>query len=221
MNEVMVNEFLAKYVKSGMVVGLGSSHLSELFAKKLALKIHDENLDVSVVPGSSKLAALLHEFHVTITNLNEREVDLAIEFARQADNDFSFIKQDTLSLIRDKMIADSAAELIIIVEEDELVTKLDAWIPLEISSFSYPRTLNSLDKFGNAVIKRINGSLFKTETGNMLAEVKVDSEFDLTDFDYETKKIPGVLETGLFFEKADRIVLANNEIKVKSRMTNQ
>ena len=51
-----------------------------------------------------------------------------------------------------------------------------------------------------------------------LADVECDEIYSLEDLEFQAKTIAGVLETGLFMEYADRIILHNDRIEVKSRI---
>ena len=152
-----------------------------------------------------------------MTSLNEDEIDVAFEFVDQIDNDFNFIKRNSYSLVRDKMIAQSAATLVAMVEHGGTGRKLQGRIPFEIASFGWKRTVNQLEMFGSARLRAENGVTFKTESGNYIADVNIDPIFSLEDLEYKAKEIPGVLETGLFLGYADKIVIHNKKIQVLSR----
>jgi len=96
------------------------------------------------------------------------------------------------------MIAQNAAELIIIAERKNLVARLHGKIPFEIAIFGWKRTVAQLEKLGRANIVLRDGRPAKTESNNYLAEVLVDRIYSLEDLEFQAKEIPGVLETGLF-----------------------
>jgi len=198
------------YIKSGMVLAFGTSEHSETFLKKIAFGIEEKNLKVSVIPTSHKIALMLADFRIPAASLNEREVDVAFEFAEQVDRDFNFVKQDSMSLVRDKMIAQSAAELIVIAEKKNFVEKIGGIIPCEIVHFGWKRTIMQLEKLGEVKLRKINGQEFRTETNHLIADVKVDEIYDLDEIEFQAKEVPGVIETGLFIGYADRIILHNH-----------
>ena len=115
------------------------------------------------------------------------------------------------------MIAQSAAVLVTVAEEKNFVSRLKGRIPFEITPFGWKRTLSQLEMFGKAKLREENGKPLKTETGNYLIDVDCDEIYSIDDLDYQAKNIPGVLETGIFIGYADKIVLHNNKIVVKSR----
>ena len=218
LSENLVELLVDKYIKKGNVLSFGTSEMAEIFLKKVALKAEDEKLSFSVVPTSAKMAGMLTELGLEVVSLNDVEIDVAVEFVDQADNFFNFIKRDSHSLVRDKMIAQSAAELIIIAERKNLVARLHGKIPFEIAIFGWKRTVAQLEKLGRANIVLRDGKPAKTESNNYLAEVLVDRIYSLEDLEFQAKEIPGVLETGLFIGYADRMLLHNGHIEVKSRL---
>lgn len=218
-DEQLAEELVKKYVKEGQVIAFGSSEHGEKLAKKLALEIEEKGMKVQVVPTSLRIAEICHDMNVPTTTIDEHEIDIAVEFVDLVNGDFDFIKQESHSLVRDKMVAQSAAELIVVVGKEGFVKKLKGRIPFEVSVFGWKHTLVELEKFGKASARKENGQPVKTETNHYLIDVEVDEVFDLNDLEYEAKKIPGVLETGLFEGYADRVLLhSGKKIEMKSRM---
>ncbi len=220
LTEEALDAFVARYVKSGQVVSLGTSQHSLTLLKKIGLRMAEEHLsDIQIVPTSQEIAHLASEFNIPLTTLNESEIDVAFEFAQAADQYFNYLKNDTTSLIRDKMVAQSAHELIVMAESSHMQERLGGPVTFEISMFGYQRTVMQLQAFGDARIRSTGTQLFKTEAGHVLADVQMDPIFDYDEIDIQAKRIPGVIETGLFIGYADRLVLHNGGIEVKSRIS--
>lgn len=219
LSEDQVDAFVSRYIKDGHVVAIGTNQLGELFLKKLGLLCEQNHWEIEVIPTSTSQITTAKTFHLPLTTLNEREVDVAFEFVDQADNDYNFIKRYSTSLIRDKMIAQSAAELVAILPQKEFVEQIHGLMPVEISSFGWKRTLLLLERVGRVNYQKYTNEPPKTESGHYLVEVEIDSGLSLEDIDMQARLIPGVLETGLFLGTADRLVLVGeNEINVKSRL---
>ncbi|MCD6247139.1 MAG: ribose 5-phosphate isomerase A [Candidatus Diapherotrites archaeon] len=219
LEEEIIEALVDKYLRDNITVALGTSKHSETFLKKIALKVTENELKIKIVPTSLELATLCTSLKLPIASINDKEIDVAFEFASMIDNQFNFLKRDSKSLIRDKMIAQSATELIVVSEKKNYVKRLHGKIPFEIDSFGAERTLLQLDEFGEASFRlKENGERYTTESGNYIVDVKFDQVYSLEDLEYDTKKIPGVIETGLFLGYADRILLHNDRIEVKSRI---
>ncbi|MFH1390951.1 MAG: ribose-5-phosphate isomerase A, partial [Candidatus Diapherotrites archaeon] len=201
MHEKHIEDLIVRYIKDGDVVSIGSSELGEKFIKRLALALEEEHMPIdkiSFVPTSMQNAAVASSLGLPIADINDVEVDIAIEFVDMVDDNYNFIKRNSSSFVRDKMIAQSAGILIAITGEEGFGKKLMGKIPFEVATFGWKRTLNQLDALGEAR-RRMNGKVpFKTETGHYVIDVKIDKIFSYDDLEFETKQIPGVLETGLF-----------------------
>lgn len=217
--ENQIEVLVEKYIKHGHTIGIGSSELGIKFLKKMALRKEIEGLDLKVVPTSAEMTLILKQLNIEATSLNEKEIDVAIEFADLVNKSFNYIKKDSKSFIRDKIIAQSAAELIIVTEKKNFVSRLFGVVPFEVSPFWWKRTKLQLENLG-AARERIKGeSMVKTESGNYIIDVLTDSIPSTEEFEYQAKEIPGVIETGLFVGYADRIILYDKgKIEVKSRL---
>ena len=219
LNEDQVDAFVTRYVKDGQVLAVGTNQLGDLFLKKVGLWIEQNRWDISLIPTSASQIQTANEFHLPLTTLNESEVDLAVEFATQGDHDFNFLKRYSNSLVRDKMIAQSAGELVVVIPERDYVEKLSGIVPFEISAFGWKRTLLLLEQIGKVNHTQYQKEPPKTESGHDLVEAEIDTQLLLEEIDAQARLIPGVLETGIFIGSADRLLLVGEqEIKVKSRM---
>ncbi len=219
LSEENVEEFVSRYVSNNDVVAIGSGKHSETFLKQLSFLALERKWDLQIIPCSAALSILCANFHLPMTSLNESEVDIGFEFADQVDEMYSYVKRDSTSLIRDKMIAQSADELIVVAEKKAWVPQLLGIVPVEVSPFGWKRTVSQLQNFGAAKLREWNNNPAKTESGHYLADVEIDEVFVPEELDAELKKIPGVIETGFFIGYADRVVLHNHGIEVKSRLT--
>src|SRR3989344_6003351 len=181
MEETHIEGFIVRYIKDGDVVSVGSSDLGEKFLKSLALALHKEHIPINhieFIPTSMRNATVASSMGIPIADINEKEIDVAIEFVDQVDQNYNFIKRNSLSLVRDKMIAQSAANLIVVTDEKNFVDRLRGTVPFEVSPFGWQRTQNQLDTYGRALRRGTNRIPFKTETGKYLIDVVFDSIFD-------------------------------------------
>ena len=218
LSETAVEEFVAKFVKDNDTVAIGTSKLGEDFLVKLALHAEKENLNIKIVPTSSHMAQIISHLRLPMASINDLQIDLAFEFVELIDAEFNFIKNKTFSLVRDKIIAQTANKLIVIADRENYVKKLKGEIAFEIVKFGWKHSLAELERLGKARMREGKNGFFTTETGNYLADVQVDEIIDLHDLDYATKKIPGVIETSLFIGCADKVILHDDQIHVKSRI---
>ncbi len=221
MQDDHIESLIARYVKDGDCISVGSGELGERFVKRLGLALESKHIpiwNVEFVPTSFRIGAVASSMGLPIADINEREVDVAIEFVDQIDENYNFVKRISSSFVRDKMIAQSSGILVAIANESGFVKKLRGNIPYEVSTFGWKRTLNQLDGFGKARRRlRENGLPEKTETGNYVIDVEFDRLFNYEELELLTKNIPGVLESGLFVGYADKIVLHGKKIQLMSK----
>lgn len=218
-NEI-IEDLINEHIKDNFVVSFGTGKFMNIFVSKLALKVEQENLNVKVVPTSQHMNELLHDLGLEVSSLEDKEIDVAFDFVDMVDENFNYISLDSTSLVRDKMIAQSAETMIIIVPQSGFVKNLKDRVLFEISTFGYKRTLIQLMNLGIPTLKKQGNKPVKTESGNYLVEVLVDEIHDTEDLEFQSKNIPGVLESGLFLDYADKIVLHNGSVKVKTRVNN-
>ena len=216
-----VQGLLEKYIKDNTNVSFGTGPLNKVFLKKLAIYIVENDLKIKVIPTSHDLAELCAQLKINTVSLDEEEVDLAFDFVDQVDEDFNYISNETTSLVRDKMIAQEAAEYVVVCEEENYVNQLKFDLCLEVCPFAINKTLLQVMSLGDATHKlKENGQPALSETGNHFIDVKIDEIYSVEDIGYMAKKIPGVLETSLFVGYADRVILSGSTLTVKSRLTN-
>ena len=126
MNYTNIEALIVKYIKDGDTVSIGSNELGEKFVKKLALAVEAKHIpiaEIHFVPTSFNMAVLARQMGLRLTDLNEREIDVAIEFVDQIDPNHNFIKHNSSSFVRDKMICQSAGLLVAITNDKYIIHK--------------------------------------------------------------------------------------------------
>ncbi len=217
---LIVSEFV-KLVKPNDVISMGTCDFEKELIDELVKDLLSNKLEVYFIPTTVLQAKHLHDLGQKCVSLNDREIDLAIEFVDQIDQYFNFNKLSTKSFIKDKMISQSALVLVVIGTGYNLVNEITNDIFVEMSTFAYQRTIMSLQSYGLArIVTDTNNNPVKTEIGHYLARIAIDKNISLEDFEYSVRTIPGVLETGLFLGLADVVYLydqSKNHIKVITR----
>ena len=209
MNEKqLVGEKAAEYVKDGMVVGLGTGSTIFYTIKRLSHLVK-EGLNIQGIPTSEKTAELAREYGIPLVNFSEiGGIDVAIDGADQVDSDLNLIKGGGGALLREKIIAHSAATFIVIADSSKLAKKLGAFpLPVEIVPFGFEVTARSIQSLGSSPKLRMDGEMpFVTDNGNYI----FDCDFRVIDapgtLEYQLNLIPGVVENGLFVNMANKVI---------------
>lgn len=197
-------------IKNGSTVGLGSGSTVLKALELTAEKIKKENLDVRFVPTSYQMEIAAKRLGLKTVQLEEeRELDVALDGADQVQwRTLDMVKGGGAALLREKVVDSSAKRLVVVIDEKKIAKTLggDQPIPVEIIPFGYHATLAKIRRVSEkAILREATGKVgpVVTDNGNLL----VDAYFRnlrRPDIVHERlKKIPGVVETGLFLEMCD------------------
>lgn len=204
-----VGESALDYVQDGMVVGLGSGSTVYWMLKKLGEYIQ-EGLDVKGVPSSLRTEGWAKEFGIPLVSLSEApKLDLAIDGADEVDPDFNLTKGGGGSLLREKLVNDAANRLIIVVDESKMVQRLGAFpLPVEIVPFGWENTVKKISRLQcTPKLRMKDGEIFVTNNGNYIVDCAFISIADAKGLHSQLKLLLGVVETGLFIDMADTVII--------------
>jgi len=204
-----------RYVQSGMVVGLGTGSTATFAVRRIGdLVASGELRDVRGVPTSAKTTALANELGIPLATLSEARPRLTIDGADEISPELDLIKGRGGALLREKIVASSSEEgLIVVADSSKLVDALGAGpLPVEIDSFGWESTLKVLASLGCEPGLRMDGTdpdrPFVTDGGHYTADCTFDEISDPASLEVEIKHIPGALECGLFVGLARAAVVA-------------
>lgn len=202
----------AEYVKSGMVVGLGTGSTAAWAIRAIAERVKNQEIEnIRCIPTSSNTRKLADELGLDIRGLEDVEwVDLTIDGADQVDGNLNLIKGHGGALLREKVVAFSSGEVIIIVDESKLTKNLGEGcpVPVEVIPFAEAVVRQALVNLGAEVEPLMDGDdPFITDNDNLILDCLYREPFDPKRMEREIKRIPGVVESGLFVDITDRIVV--------------
>jgi len=204
-------------VKSGMTIGLGTGSTA-LYAIELIGKMMKEGLFIHAVASSAASEEIARKAGITISSFSEiNSPDLYIDGADEVDRNFNLVKGGGGALLREKILAYHSKKFIVIVDESKLVNQLGKFpLPVEITRFAFEFTCESLEELGCRVsIRSKEGKEFITDNGNLIADCSFDKIADPEELNARLKKIPGVVETGLFPKDMVNTVVVGYESGVK------
>ena len=203
-----------KFVRNGMVLGLGTGSTTAYFIDMLGERIARGALkDIFAVPTSEATAARARRLGIQLTTLAEcRKLDLALDGADEVDPQLNLIKGLGKALLREKIVEIHASRLIIAVDESKIVPRLGRGpLPVEITSFEAQAQVFWLEALGcrAELWHEEDGSLIVTDNGNYL--VRCWFEDGITDAFALSRSLadrPGIVEHGLFLDMADQVIVA-------------
>ena len=208
-------EEAVKYVKNGMVVGLGTGSTAKIAVNLIGEKLN-EDFQILGMPTSINTKLQAEGLGIKLIEINEADtIDLAIDGADEVSPDMSLIKGLGGALLREKKVEKKAKELIIIVDEGKMVQKLGRGeLPVEVSSKDYETIGSKIEALGCEASLRIekDGTPFVTDNQNYIYHcIFEDGIEDPTSLDVSLQSIEGVKDTGLFLNMATKVIVGNDK----------
>lgn len=201
-------EAAAALVRDGMTLGLGTGSTVHFWLEAVARRIHDENLRVSGVPTSSRTEHEARRLGIPLTTLDhDPTLDFMVDGADEIDGRLNLIKGGGGALVREKVVASSTKDVVIIADEGKLVPRLGTTypVPVEVLPFARPYVDRGLRALGGTptLRKQPNGSNFITDNGNWIVDARFGGIPDPVRFEREITMLSGVLDCGIFTGLAD------------------
>jgi ribose 5-phosphate isomerase A len=202
-------------VQNGFRIGLGSGRASEAFIKVVGKLVRAGSRRVHGVPTSEGSARLARSEGIPLVSLEEAGVlDLAVDGADEVDPRLDLIKGYGRALVREKIVAASSRQRVILVGEDKCVPRLGSRgkLPVEVTPFALPLCERRLSELGCRPIRDVrDGSLFVTENGNHILDCAIGPIAEPAQLEADIRAIPGVVGTGLFLGMADIVLVGDRE----------
>jgi len=214
-------EFALTFVKDGQVVGLGTGSTAKYAIEGLAKMVQD-GLNVRGVPTSKATEALARSLGIPLLDLNEvLRIDLTIDGADEVDPHFDMIKGGGGALTREKLVAIASIRRVMLVDETKLVSALGETraLPVEVLAFCWVMTARRLQELGcEPQLRLTEGQHFLTDNGNYILDCKFPPIQRPGDLETSIKLLPGVVESGLFVDLADTLVIGfDDRTEVRER----
>ena len=197
-------------IRDNTIIGLGSGNTILRALELAAERIKKENLKITFIPTSYQTEIAARKLGLKTSDLQEdTEPDLALDGADQIQwRTLDLVKGGGAALLREKIVDSTARRLVIVVDERKLAKTLGGPqpIPVEIVPFGYASTVEKIRKISEkTVLREAAGKVGPviTDNGNLIADVYFRSLRRPEIVHEKLKKIPGVVETGLFLGMCD------------------
>ncbi|MEG2254046.1 MAG: ribose-5-phosphate isomerase RpiA [Vagococcus sp.] len=216
----MVGIESAKYVKDGMIVGLGTGSTAYYMVEEIGRRMKEEGLHITGITTSKATEKQALGLGIPLKSIDEvSHVDLTIDGADEISADFQGTKGGGAALLFEKIVASYSKEVIWIVDESKMVNLLGKFpLPVEVIPYGSEQLLK---KFNN---KQYNGKIRLQEDGTPLL---TDSNNYIIDLHLEAIENPqelatwldhqvGVVEHGLFLNMVNRVIIGTSSEGVKT-----
>lgn len=205
----------AELIENEMLVGLGTGSTVYHFIDRLIQRVK-EGLTIQVVSSSLRSENQAKEGGIPIADIQTiTTIDMTVDGADEINPQKEMTKGGGGALLREKILANTSKEMVVIVDETKVVEKLGKHpLPVEILPFATEAILDKIRKLGYQGNLRMhnNDGPYVTDNGNHIFDIYFESLRDDPEKDHERlSRIPGVLETGFFFNLAGRVLIGKSD----------
>jgi ribose 5-phosphate isomerase A len=205
-------EAAVAHVRDGMVVGLGTGSTARYVVLALGERVK-AGLAIRGVPTSRDTAELARQAGIPLLETEDSwAIDVDIDGADQVDPQLNLIKGGGGALLKEKIVAMAARQVIIVVDHTKLVPALGNSFPLpvEVVPFGWGSTARQMEALGmKPVLRERNGRIFRTEAGHYILDLHVGRIENPAELETRLNLVPGVVETGLFVGRTDLLIVGS------------
>jgi ribose 5-phosphate isomerase A len=213
----------ADLVMPGMLVGLGTGSTADAVTRELGRRVAD-GLVFTAVPTSDRTEALARDLGIPLSTLDETaRLDLGIDGADEIDPALDAIKGRGGALLREKLVALSCDDYVLVATTEKSVDQLGARtpLPIEIVAFGWSQTAKRLASIGIAAEPRTADDeparLWFTDSGGIIVDCATGPINDSSQLATAIKAVSGVVEHGLFLGMARAALQVDAEGRVVRR----
>jgi len=192
------------------VIGLGSGSTAKLFIDAVGELVQSGRKLVGVATSDASRTQAAALGIPLLSDEGPWDIALCVDGADEVSARLDLIKGGGGCHAREKIVNYSSRVNVIIVDESKLSERLgEKWpVPVEVLGFGHGATVRALERFGRVELRRREGRAWLTDAGNFIYDVHVGPIDDPSDLDRRLRALAGVVETGLFVGRADRVLVA-------------
>jgi ribose 5-phosphate isomerase A len=206
-----------EYVKSGMILGLGTGSTTSYAIKHIAQLLEKGILSNIVgIPSSNQTESFARKLNIPISNLETHpSLDLTIDGADEVDSNLNLIKGGGGALLREKILVQASKKVIIVIDETKLSSKLGSKcpIPIEVIEFGWKPVALYLEslKVKFSIRKIVENQVFRTDEGNIIIDVNFGPIENPADLTIQLNQHAAIVENGIFVGLATEVIITGEE----------
>lgn len=209
----------AQLIAEGMTVGIGTGSTAAFFITALGERMRDEGLRIrGAVPTSRASEALAIQAGIPLLPLGESSrPDITIDGADEIGPGLALIKGGGGALVREKLVAASSKQMVVIADRSKAVGDAFGAFPLPVAIFPYgwmTTRLRIADTFpGIPAMLRKGSDLspFTTDDGLYILDMHFGTITDPAGLEAKLRTVVGVAEVGLFVGIASRALIGGDD----------
>lgn len=207
-------------VKDGDIVGLGSGSTAAYAVRLLAERVRD-GLKIAGIPTSETTKRLAEQLSIPLATLEEHsQIDIDIDGADEIDPQLNLIKGGGGAFLREKIIASISRRFVVIADSAKQVMRLGKFpLPVEVIPFAQSLIKPQIEALGAKVVLRsyAYGNPYVTDEGHHILDCTFGDIPDPAALADALRRIPGVVEHGLFIGMAERALVGKDGKVVELR----
>ncbi len=208
-----------KYIEEPKIIGIGTGSTVGVLLKEMKGM---NFLDKVFVPSSLETALILSSYGLNVANpISVKKVDIYLDSADEVDRNMNMIKGGGAALTTEKILAHFSKKRVFLVDYSKLVKRLGEKtpLPIEIIPQFTSMILEELQEKGyKATVRTASKAKYGpviSDLGGVIVDVALPKEKELAEVEKELKSIPGIIETGLFLNMADVLIVGwENKVEV-------
>ena len=204
----------AKYVKSGMLVGLGTGSTANFFIEELARRQKEENLKVTTIASSHISMIKAQSLGLNVIALTQvAEIDLYVDGADEITPDMTLLKGRGYDLVLEKLLAKAAKQFLVVADKSKLVDRIGTnyAIPIEVIPMAWKAAKRSLEAASGVGELRQNAAkdgLSISSHGSLVLDMAFDKSISESALNQLINNTPGVVEHGIFYGLTSVVLIA-------------
>lgn len=208
----------AKYVKDGMLVGLGTGSTANYFIEELARLQHEQGLKFTTIASSTISAQKAQSLQLPIVAIEHvSSIDLYVDGADEITPDNTLLKGRGSDLVKEKLLAKAATQFIAVADASKLVSYIgqNFTIPIEVIPFAWQMAKKNLEAVGGIGDLRPNAAkdgFWITSHGSYVLDMRFDASINASSLNALINNTPGVVEHGIFHQLTDLVLIAQDGV---------
>jgi ribose 5-phosphate isomerase A len=202
------------FIESGMALGLGTGSTA-IFAVRYIGELLRTGALKDIVAFATSRRTWAEAVRLNIPMLPEdlpRSLDVTIDGADEVDPQLNLIKGGGGALLREKLVAQTTAREVIVVDESKLSLLLGTHhvLPVEVLPFGWRSTARYLQGLGAGCAVRLaeNGEEYRTDQGNIILDCDFGPIQNPAQLAKQLDDRAGIMEHGLFVDLAHVVVVS-------------
>lgn len=199
-----------EYLPKQGVIGLGSGSTAKLFIDGVGELVKQGRALTGVATSSFSRTQAESLGIPLLGDAEPWPIEVCVDGADQVSPKLDLIKGGGGCHTREKIVNAAAKFNIIIVDESKMVESLgDGFpVPVEVFRFGHLNAVAKLAKYGKPVLRLVRGEPFITDEGAYIYDLHTGAIANPRKLEKKLRRIPGVVDTGLFLKRADLVLVA-------------